>query len=194
MVYRSLTSCFNAFTNLFSQIGLSPGLFLVGSSTKSKLDTKYDFKETTISVFSLNIFQDLTTFYRQLITFLTFLSLKFMNSFSCFLHSCKIMKSSTFTESFLALFPACKCVNDTNILLTLCTSYFLKETVTLSSYRIFIVRRMLCNYPSLMKMFLLIFGMSSNDVAISAEPLSLYLNKMSKNLSSSSLVPSVVDS
>ena len=50
MVYRSLTSCFNAFTNLFSQIGLSPG-FLLGSSTKSKLDTKYDFKETTISVF-----------------------------------------------------------------------------------------------------------------------------------------------
>ena len=151
-------------------------------------------KRPLYQFFSLNIFQDLTTFYRQLITFLTFLSLKFMNSFSCFLHSCKIMKSSTFTESFLALFPACKCVNDTNILLTLCTSYFLKETVTLSSYRIFIVRRMLCNYPSLMKMFLLIFGMSSNDVAVSAEPLSLYLNKMSKNLSSSSLVPSVVDS
>ena len=51
MIYRSITSCFNAFTNLFSQIGPSPGLFLVGSSTKSKLDRKYDFKETTISIF-----------------------------------------------------------------------------------------------------------------------------------------------
>ena len=40
---------------------------------------------------------------------------------------------------------------------------------------------------------LLIFGMSSNDVAINPEFLSIYVTKTDKHLSSSSLTPSVVN-
>ena len=49
IAYSLLTGCFNAFTNLVSLPGFSSGLCLVGSSFKSKLDKKYDSKESHCS-------------------------------------------------------------------------------------------------------------------------------------------------
>ena len=45
MAYSMLTGCLNAFNSLFSALGFSSGSFSVGSSSKSKLDRKYDSKE-----------------------------------------------------------------------------------------------------------------------------------------------------
>ena len=46
MAYNLLTGCLNAFTNLFFLLGFSSGLFSIKSSSKSKLDRKYDSKES----------------------------------------------------------------------------------------------------------------------------------------------------
>ena len=46
MTYSLLTGCLNAFTNFFSQLGYLSGSFSVGSSLISKLDRKYDSKES----------------------------------------------------------------------------------------------------------------------------------------------------
>ena len=46
MAYSLLPICLNVFTNLLSVLGFSSVLFSVGSSLKSKLDRKYDCKES----------------------------------------------------------------------------------------------------------------------------------------------------
>ena len=85
MAYSLLTGCLTAFTSLFSILGFSSGWFSAGLSSKSKLDRKYDSKESHyINVLS-NDFPRLNHLLETwLITFLTLLFLKFMNSLSFF--------------------------------------------------------------------------------------------------------------
>ena len=83
MEHSWLTGCLNAFTNLFSLLAFSSVSFPVGSSCKSKLDKKYDFKESyCINVLSKHFPRLNRLAETLLITFLTLLSLKFMNSLS----------------------------------------------------------------------------------------------------------------
>ena len=49
MAYSLLTDCLNAFTNLFSLLSFSCGLFTKESLLKFKLDRKYDSKESYCS-------------------------------------------------------------------------------------------------------------------------------------------------
>ena len=82
MTYSLLTGHLYAYTNLFSLLGFSSGSFSVWSSSKSKLDIKYDFKEFhCISVMSKHFPP-----CRYMIDYLpNFVVLKVMNSISCFL-------------------------------------------------------------------------------------------------------------
>ena len=86
------TGCFNGFTNLFSLLGFSSRLFLVGSSCKSKLDRKNDSKESHCINESGRVPLHLPKHLPRLkhleetwlISFITSLLLKFLYSLSWF--------------------------------------------------------------------------------------------------------------
>ena len=91
MTYSLLTGCLTALTNLFTLLVFSSGSFSIGSLSKSKLDRKYNSKEShCINVLSkrFSVFNHLVEIW--LITFLTLLLPKLMNSLRWFLilHSC----------------------------------------------------------------------------------------------------------
>ena len=80
MAYSLLTDCMNAFSNHFFLLCFSSGTFSVGLSSKSKLDRKYDSKEShCINALSKH-FPRLNHLVETLITFQASLMLKFMNS------------------------------------------------------------------------------------------------------------------
>ena len=120
-------------------------------------------------------------------------------------------KPSTFTKISLLCFQHTNVLNDKGNQRQKSFGH-LGHFFLITNHRICIIRRILLrNYPSLMKTLfllhctlhsfciccvaepLLIFGISSNDFAISPESLSTCLTKTGKNLSSSSLLPSVAD-
>ena len=98
-----------------------------------------------------------------------------------------------------------KAISFRNLFVTLCTSYFLKQAVTLSNDRICITLYAItqsnenASLTSVPKYIcysvepLLIFDISSNDLPISPESLSRCFSKTGKNLSFSSSLPSVAN-
>ena len=75
-----LTGCLNLYTNLISLLCFSSGSFSVGSSSKSKLDRRYDSKVFHCVNFLSRLNHRVETW---LITFVTSLLSTFMNSLSC---------------------------------------------------------------------------------------------------------------
>ena len=91
MPYSLLTGCLNAFTKFYFVPGFSSGPFSVGSSSKSKLGRKYDWKESYYNNILSKHFQKLNQLVETwFITFLTLLLLRLMNCFF-FLHSYETM-------------------------------------------------------------------------------------------------------
>ena len=165
-------------------------------------------KSSIASMFSLNIFYLVET---RLIAFLISLFEKFMNS--CFFFSfallrklwcMSITKFSTFTESLLSPFPAhicpkwqrqptakifwspsTPCVSWRRLLRCPIIEFVLSEEyvtqLSQSNENVSLYTSYICCAVEP----LLIFGISSNDAAISPESLSTQLTKTGKNLSSS---------
>ena len=115
--YSLLIGYLNAFTNHFSLLGFSSGSFPAGSSSKLKLDRKYDCQEShCIKVLTKHFSTPNRLVETWLIAFLTLPLLKFINSFNCFFHFAHLRKwqympitKSTLTQSSLNPFPALKC-------------------------------------------------------------------------------------
>ena len=113
MAYSLLTGCLNAFTNLYFLLGFSSGPFSVGSSSKSKLGRKYDWKESYCNNILSKHFRKLNQLVETwFITFLTSLLLRLMNSLSCVLHSYEtdsICHPQHLQKVLWLPFPAHKC-------------------------------------------------------------------------------------
>ena len=151
MAYSLLTGCLNAFTNLYFLLGFSSGPFSVGSSSKSKLGRKYDWKESYCNNILSKHFRKLNQLVKTwFITFLTSLLLRLINCFFV-LHPTKMIVYANnqilrIYKKFFGYFPQhTNVVNDKgnqrkNPLATLCTLYFLKEAVTLSNHKICIIK------------------------------------------------------
>ena len=91
MTYSLLTGCLNEFTNLYFLLGFSSGPFSVGSSHKSKLGRKCDWKESYCNNILSKHFWKLNQLVETwFITFLTSLLLRLMNWFFV-LHFCKLV-------------------------------------------------------------------------------------------------------
>ena len=117
MAYSLLAGCFNAFTSLFPLLGFLSGTLSVISSSKSILETKYDFKEFhCINVLSkhfprlnlLSAHDEL--FFNFVIAKVQELPWLFLFCFTILRQwwNMSIPKSSTLTEISLDPFPAHK--------------------------------------------------------------------------------------
>ena len=158
MAYSLLTDCWNAFTNLFSLIGFSTGLFSVMSSSKSKLDKKYDSKlhQVQFHKYSLEIFSKTQQRCRDIIFYFSkFVIVKIHELPQLVISFCSLAKLMVYVNNkilninrnfFGSLSRQANVLNDEGNKCPKSSGHlpyfvFLKEAATLSNHRIGIIRR-----------------------------------------------------